>query len=142
MRTLKEVLEFLDEGLDIADDIFDWGNYFEYNLELSDYYDKVLDFMANEIEFVKYHKGWYSICKITDFIQKYQDKFDEFLNDVYQEEYTPRYFCENDGIEKIDVDDELFYDIYIEMFGSLINGGFSEKDYKKLYTILTRKEVK
>ena len=138
MKTLKEVVELLG-GLDIGDDVFDYGNYFEYDLDLKDYYDKVLDFMANEIEFETYRKDWFSTCKITNFIEKYQEQFDEFLNEVYREEYTPKYICQKHNIEKIDVDDELFYDIYIEMFGSLINGGFSEKDYENLYKILTRK---
>lgn len=138
MKTLKEAIEFIGDGFDIGDDIFDYGNYYGYDLDLKDYYDKVLDFMASKIEFVKYQKDWYSICKITEFIEKYQEQFDEFLNQVYREEYTPSYICEQEGIERIDCDDELFYEIYIQMFGDLINGNFSEKDYKKLYTILTK----
>lgn len=137
MKTLKEALELLDDGFDIADDIFDWGNYFGYDLESDDYYDKLLDFMADHIEFVKYQKDWYSICKITDFIVKYQDKFDKFLNEVYLEEYTPKYLCKKYNMPKISEDDELFYDVYFDMFANLLNGNFSDEEYEKLYKILT-----
>ena len=137
MKTLKEALEFVGDGFDIADDIFDWGNYFGYNEKSNDCYDKVLDFMAEHIEFVKYQKEWYSICKITDFIVKYQKQFDKFLNEVYKKEYTPKYLCEKYDIPRISEDDELFYDIYFEMFSSLINGNFSDNNYELLYKILT-----
>lgn len=139
---LKTMIKQLDDGFDIGDNIWDFGNYFGYTLGSDDYYDKVLDFMASKIDLLKYQPNWYSICDITGFIVKYQDKFDEFLNEVYREEYTPAHICKKYGIEKIKADDELFYDVYIEgLFGGLINGSFSEDNYKRLYAILKEKKL-
>lgn len=92
--------------------------------------------MASKIEFVKYQKDWYSICKITQFIEAYQKQFDEFLNEEYLEEYTPKYICKKYNIDKITSDDELFYDVYIDLFNGLINGSFGENSYRRLFELL------
>lgn len=136
MKTLKEALEFVSEGFDICDDIFDFGTYYDYDIKSKNYYDRLLDFMASKIEFVKYQKCWYSICKITQFIEAYQKQFDEFLNEVYFEEYTPKYICKKYNIDKITSDDELFYDVYIDLFNQLVRGGFDENSYRRLFELL------
>lgn len=136
MKTLKEELEFVSEGLDICDDVFDFCTYYYYDVKGTGYYDRLLDFMASKIEFVKYQKDWFSICKITQFIEAYQKQFDEFLNEEYLEEYTPKYICKKYNIDKITSDDELFYDVYIDLFNRLTRGSFDEISYRRLFELL------
>lgn len=136
MKTLKEELEFVSKGLNICDNVFDFCTYYDYDVKGTGYYDRLLDFMASKIEFVKYQKYGYSICKITQFIEAYQKQFDEFLNEVYCEEYTPKYICKKYNIDKITSDDELFCNVYIDLFYQLISGGFDENSYRRLFELL------
>lgn len=136
MKTLKEAINFIGSGFDIGDETFDYGIYYDYDVNSESYYDRVLDFMAEKIEFVKYQKDWYSTCKITEFMESYQKQFDKFLNEVYCEEYTPQFICNKYKIDKITSDDELFCDVYIELFDNLIKGSFGEKAYKRLFELL------
>lgn len=136
--TLYETLRLKDfDGFDIADDIFDWGNYFECgeSLEKSeDYYDKLMVLFALNIEVVKYQENWYTICKVAEFISKHSKAFTKFMNENNREDYQPK----NYKGEKITLDNDLFYDLYIMTFESLINGNYCESQYKELYELLTK----
>ena len=139
--TLKELIQINDRGYDVCDDIFDWGTNYDYNINPKDYYDKALDLMASEIEVVKVQPKWYTICKFSEFIEKYQNVFDKFFNEENKEEYTPKYACKELGVVRLNKDMGEFYDIYLESFASLLAGNYCESDYMKLYEMLKEKRA-
>lgn len=110
-------------GLDIGDNIYDWGNYFDFS-EDGDDYDRCMVVMAKEIEVVKVNPNWFSCCKITEYLEKYKEAFTDFMNTFYDDEYKPQ--------EEIEAESEEFYDYYFDLFTSLINGGWSDREYKWL----------
>lgn len=118
-----------NEGFDIGDNIFDYGNYFDFEADSDDYYDLCLGAMAKEIEAEQVKPHWYTICKITDFLEKRKDLFTEFMNTFYDEKYHIT--------EEIKSDNEEFYDTYITCFNIFINGGFSDRLYKWMYERLS-----
>ena len=120
--TLYELVK-QDGGLDIGDNIYDWGNYFDFS-EDGDDYDRCMVVMAKRIEVVNVNKNWFTTCKITEYLEKYKDTFTNFMNTFYDDEYKPQ--------EEIEVESEEFYDYYFDLFTSLINGGWSDREYKWL----------
>lgn len=136
--TLHEIYLASQKSRDIADNIFDWVNCFEVaELETSanknnidDDYNNVLLWFADNIETTSNNSDYIN-CNITEFIEGNRAVFDEFLNEVYKEEYQPQ------NMEKIESDSEEFYDYYLEgVFGGLINGTFSDEDYSILWRII------
>lgn len=131
--TIYEFMKFSDkDGFDIADEIFDWANYFGIDLHNTekDSYDVVMVYFANNIEMVCYRENWYSSCKVSEFIQKHRKAFDEFMRTTNNESYQPK--------EDVTIDDEEFYDLYLMTFESLINGNYAEEDYEWLYDLLLK----
>ena len=128
---IYEFMKFSNKwGFDIGDEIFDWGNYFEIdNYSLTkDSYDVVMVYFANNIEMINYNEDWYSCCKVSEFIQSHRKAFDKFM-----EKCNSKYYQPND---KVTMDDEEFYDLYINTFANLINGNYAEEDYELLYDLL------
>lgn len=137
-NTLHSIYLASQKSRDIADNIFDWVNCFEVaELETSanknnidDDCNNVLLWFADNIETTS-NDSDYIHCNITEFIEENRAIFDEFLNQVYREEYQPQ------NIDKIESDSEEFYDYYLEdVFGGLINGTFSDSDYSLLWRII------
>ena len=131
--TILEFMKFSNEdGFDIADEIFDWCDYFAINTITTekDSYDVVMMYFANNIEMVNYRKGWYSSCKISEFIQKHRKAFDEFMRTTNNEHYQPS--------DEVSIDDEEFYDLYLMTFQNLIDGNYSDSDYERLYDLLLK----
>lgn len=110
-------------GLDIGDTIYDWGNYFDFSDDDCDDYDRCMVEMAKEIEVVKVNPNWYTSCKVTEYLEKYKDAFTEFMNTFYDDEYK---------LVDVENQSEEFYDYYFDLFTSLINGGWSDREYKWL----------
>lgn len=136
---LKDALTSVGDGFDITDTIFDWGEYLEYpyeDLYSSDAYSKVMKLLADNIDFVEYREDGYSPCKVAEFIEKNIDKFNQFLNVVYNEEFKPQNFE-----KQYTVNDEEFYDIYMDMMSELIRGDFEDEDYQLLLDIFNGKKV-
>lgn len=127
---LIELLRVMDDGFDVADDLFDMGVYFYASDNCGDYYDRVMLFFAQNIEVVKFQKDWYTICKIAEFIEANREAFDNFMNEVYNDAWQPQ------NRPKYTIDDEEWYDLYIDCFLNLVNGNFSESDYELLYGFL------
>ena len=73
-------------GLDIGDNIYDWGNYFDFSDDDCDDYDICMVVMAKEIEVVNVNPNWFSCCKITEYLEKHKDTFTEFMNTFYDDE--------------------------------------------------------
>lgn len=121
--TLYELVK-KDGGLDIGDNIYDWGNYFDFSDNDCDDYDRCMVEMAKRIEVVKVNHNWFTTCKITQFLLDNEDVITEFIDSFYDDEYKPQ--------EEIGEDSEEFYDYYIDLFTSLINGGWSDNEYKWL----------
>ena len=130
--TLYELVKE-DGGLDIGDNIYDWGNYFDFSDDNCDEYDRCMVVMAKEIEVIKVNPNWFSWCKITDYLEKHKDTFTEFMNTFYDDEYKP---------VEVENQSEEFYDYYIDLFASLINGGWSDNEYKWLTDRLENKNGK
>lgn len=120
--TLYELIK-QNGGLDIGDNIYDWGNYFDFSDDENDHYDRCMIIMAKEIEVEKINLEWFSCCKITEYLEKRKDTFTDFMNTFYDEMYKP-----------INVENETdeFFDYYIDLFTTLINGGWSDREYKWL----------
>lgn len=139
-KSIYEVLMFnQQEDMDICDDIFDWGSNigcrksFE---DCQDYYDKLMLLFCLNIECKRYNEKWYSCCKITEFIEANKEVFDKFMNEENREEYTPRYYKEELGMDNVTSETDDFYDLYLNTFESLIVGNYCESDYEKLYKML------
>lgn len=131
---LYEVVKAGGKSRDIADTIFDWAVYFDCPdkwEDCDDYYDKVMLLFALNIE-VESTNDSYIICKVTDFIERYRQQFDEFFNRVHKDEWQPR------NMDFIEEESEEFYDFYLSCFESLVSGGYSIDDYKVLYNCLVK----
>jgi hypothetical protein len=129
--TIYEFMLFSrEDGFDIADNIFDWGNYFGVDLHPyeQDSYNVLMIYFANNIEMVNYNKNWYSSCKVSEFIQSHRQAFDKFMRMVNNENYQPD--------DSVTFEDEEFCDLYLSTFESLINGNYAEEDYELLYELL------
>ena len=120
-----------DDCFDICDDIFDYAVAFgvAYDNELNDYYDKVLNYMAHNIICIK-GGGIYKTCKISEFMDSHRKAFDKWMNNNYYESWQPQ------NLEIATIDDEEFYDIYIDLFNLIVCGNLSEEEYKELYEYL------
>lgn len=126
-----EVFKLMDDGFDIADDIFDYGVYFyATEEEKNDYYEKVQLFIAKDLDIIELDTKDYSICKISEFMDKHRKAFDKWMNNNYYESWQPQ----NRAVATID--DEEFYDIYIDLFNQIVCGNLSESEYKELYECL------
>lgn len=128
---IYEFMKFANsDGFDIADEIFDWCNFFGVDLhkQANSSYDVVMVYFANNIEMVNYRENWYSCCKVSEFIQSHRKAFDKFMRMVNNEQYQPD--------DTVTIDDEEFYDLYLMTFENLINGNYAEKDYELLYDLL------
>lgn len=131
-------------GRDIADDVFDFVNCFEFSElrtsandnNLDDDYNNVMLWIADGVEVVDCDND-YIHCRISDFIEKNRGLFDKFLNEVYREEWQPQ------NMDKIESESEDFYDYYLEgCFGGLINGSFSDNDYTVLWRLICENKGK
>ena len=135
------------EDCDICDEIFDWGvnlgyggyNSFEEidkdfneNPEQSGYY-KFLLLCCLNIKVIKPQPKWYTICRVSQFIDENRKAFDRFMNEENWDDYCPKNY-EN----KIEIDDELFYDIYLTTFENLCVGNYSDSNYVKLVNYLLK----
>lgn len=121
--TLYELVK-QDGGLDIGDNIYDWGNYFDFSDDDCDDYDRCMVEMAKRIEVVNVNPNWFTTCKITQFLLDNEDVITEFIDSFYDDEYKPQ--------EEIEAESEEFYDYYFDLFTTLINGGWSDNEYKWL----------
>lgn len=133
---LIECIKERNYRLDIADNIWDWGNYFESEVNLLveedyDYYDKLMYLFAENIDVIKCNYDWYTVCDVSGFIWKNLNAFSKFMNAANNENFQPciQGVCES-------VDDYLMLDIYIATFQELINGNYCEEDYEKLFYYL------
>lgn len=138
---MKKLINYLKEkelGFDIADETWDWGNYFECPIELdqdSDYYDKLMHLFAERIDVIKYQENWFTICDISNFIMQNIDAFTKFMIEFNNDNFNPS-LC---GVPE-SIDDYLLYELYIGTFQELINGNYAEKDYEKLFYYLGGEE--
>lgn len=130
--TLFELIE-LSDGLDIGDNTWDWGIYFDFTKDSDDPYDQCMEFMAKHIEVVKVNKDWYSPCKVCEFVVEYQKAFERFFNEENREGYRPKdYEKGNDPTV-----DEGFFEAYMAGVESLIAGNYCDSDYTKLLNYLS-----
>lgn len=116
---LYDILKLHQDGFDVSDLVYDWGNYYPYIEEEEDYYDRVLNFIAKEVEITQYKEGWFSPCDFLTFINKYKNVFNNYLG---SEEEDP--------------------EILLQVLEAIINGGISERDYKELYNNFTEEKNK
>ena len=140
-KTIYDYIKMLGDGFDIGDNTYDWGTYFgcetDYD-KCTDYYDKCMYIFALNIEMLNYSKDWYSTCKVSEFISENINAFETFLNEIYREEYTPRYLkAHGHKVNDMNIDD-YFYDTYLQAFEALVVGNFAESDYKLLFELLTQ----
>jgi hypothetical protein len=128
-----EIFKLMEDGFDIADDIFDFGVFFfasDVNVEKDDYYDQVQLFIARDLDIIKLDTEHYSICKVSEFMDRHRKAFDKWMNNNYWEDYQPK------NNPTYTIDDEEFYEMYIQLFESVVCGRLSEDEYKELYGYL------
>ena len=131
-KSLFEVLSLTGkEGLDICDDIWDWGIYLgcERSFEncKDDYYDKCMLLFALNFTCTKVCETGYSTCLVSKFIHDNIDVFREFFNEENREGYRPMDYDNADDWES----DDGFYEAYMQPMESLIAGNYTDSDYKK-----------
>jgi len=128
----------MGENRDIADNVFDWVNCFEFSEpktsandnNIDDNYNNVMLWIADNVQATAGDRNYIN-CNITEFIEENRAIFDAFLNVVYKDEYQPQ------NMEKIEPESEEFFDYYLEgAFAGLINGNFSDEDYTTLWRII------
>lgn len=125
------------KGLDIADDTYDIGIYFDCARswkEAKDGYDKFMLLLGCNILVKKYNPDWYTVCYISEFMWDNRDIFDPFFNENNREGYRPMDYKDLNP-EK----DSGFYEAYIQPFESLLSGGYSDEDYQTLYDAFVKK---
>ena len=120
--TLYEQIINSKEGLDICDTIYDYGTYYDFNIEEDDSYSLCMKEMAKHIDFKCFKSNWYSQCEIAKFMFENQKTFNEFMNKYYNEEYRPK-------DNTYSIEDEEFYDVYIDLFNMLVRGTFDSDQY-------------
>ena len=139
-------------GYDVCDTVFEYTNYCDYERNYKQsYYDKALDIITDKIEVEgigKTYSGCILItCNLTAFIEKYQAKINKILKDFYTshylddfnkiKSYKPSKQNNFDGEKS-----ELFYYYYFEgFFNDLLNGNYTEGEYKHICEIFTGKEA-
>ena len=130
--TLYELFQLCQiDNTDIGDDVYDWGVNFSCYIDkkkCTDYYSKLMRYFATQIECDHYQPKWYSNCFVSKFIKEHLDVFTKFFNEENNENYQPQKYE--------DIDDELFYDIYMTSFESLIVGNYNDEQYEKLFKML------
>ena len=130
--TIYEMFLFCEiDETDIGDDTYDWVNNFSCCMDKSkakNPYDKLMRYFATNIEVSNYKPKWYSNAYVSDFIKKHIDAFNKFMNENNIEGFRP---CEYD-----DIDDETWYDLYMNTFSNLINGNYSDEQYAELLKLL------
>ena len=126
------------DGLDICDEIWDWGIYldcgYKYIDDATEWYDKCMMLFALNFKVIKYDPEWYTVCNVAEFIHNNINVFIQFFNEENQDEYKPKNYDESILDYK---KNEGFYDIFMQSMECLIAGGYGESDYKKLYELLT-----
>jgi len=143
IKTIYEKFQELGFGFDIADNTYDWINYFECPKDwdkCNDYYDKLMLLFALNIECVRCTKSNIGVCKVCEFIVENIKAFEKFLNETYREEYQPQYLLAKGHKVNDPNEDDWFYDIYLDAFKHLCNGNFSESKYEKLFNYLTEEK--
>lgn len=134
--TIYELLSFVEgiEGIDIGDDVFDFVTHIDCKLkkgECNDNYDFCMRYFCTQIELSCYRPNWYSNAFISEFIKKHINAFNKFMNEENADNFKPQNYDE--------IDDDLFYDLYLNTFENLVTGGYADSDYEKLLRYL--KEV-
>lgn len=133
--TIKELMKLTScYDYDIADEISDFYNCFVVNEnegDNNDSYDRLMDLFASSIEAVKVCKNGAMLVKLTEYINEHIEAFNKFMNEENKDCYKPKNY-----IKQFTIDDEGFYDLYINTMASLINGNYCDKDYTKLYNYL------
>ena len=129
-RPLIEVVA--EQGdIDIGGCVFDWGNNFDCPTKIEDItdgYSLFTYFVGQEVLCEKFVYGWYSPCRVEEFINKYLPVFKKFFNGHNREGFRPKDWPESDNYSE----DKGFYDTYLESFKGLLNGSYSEESYLSL----------
>lgn len=130
--SLYELFDLCDlDDTDICDDVYDWAVNFSCIVNKSDcldYYDKLMRLFATKIECNKYRPNGYTNCFVSQFIKDNMFVFTSFLNEENREYCRPKDYD--------DIDDDVFYDIYMQSIEQLITGGYSDRQYEVLYKML------
>ena len=80
------------------------------------------------MELGNYRPNWYSTCYISEYIKKNIVAFNRFMNEENDEKFQPQHYEE--------IDDETFYDLYLNTFENLVAGNYADEDYEKLLRYL------
>lgn len=131
--TIYELLSFVEgiDGIDIGDDVYDFVTHIDCHIkkgECKDNYDKCMRYLCTQLELSCYRPNWYSNCYISEYIKKNIDAFTKFMDEENDEKFKPKNYE--------DIDDEMFYDLYLNTFENLVVGNYADQDYEKLLNYL------
>lgn len=122
-NNLYEVLELFQDGSDTGDNTWDWMCYVDYIPEdaARDNYDIFLIALSKNVKPLRVDRD-YVLCDYTRFLEDHWEAFKKFTQEYNNEMYA----LQDDDV----LDDEDVFDIAFGTLGSLINGGYSQNEYR------------
>lgn len=125
------------DGCDICDADWDWGIYLgipeaKSLKECEDDYDRFCLLLALNLECEKFQSDWYSVCKVSAFIEQHRKAFDRFCEEENRVGYRP-----SDYPEPLKADEDHGYcEVYMGTMENLIAGNYCDSDYEKLVSYI------
>lgn len=101
-----------------------------------DYYDKYTKLIYLNLPILNQGCDEHTmVCDCSKFIMDWYSCYARFTNEEHCDEYTERWYREMGCDLSPDVDDG-FYEVFMETFFELLEGRYSEEQYKKLFSYI------
>ena len=101
----------------------------------TDYYDKYLKLVLLNMPVINSDGDNYAVCNCCEFIMDWYKAYTRFVNEEHRKEYTEAWYKANGHDLSPDVDDG-FYEVFLETFFWLLEGKYSERQYKLLISYI------
>lgn len=72
-----------------------------------------------------------ALCDCGAFIMEWYNAYKKFVNEEHREEYTERWYTRH-GLDLSPDVDEGFFEVFLDPFFELMNGNYSERQYRVL----------
>lgn len=134
--TLYELFDLTKmDSVDIADNVWDFMTNFGCKVKkdkCKDYYDKLMRLFAINIEcnHFELRSSPVAHCYISEYISKNINAFNTFMGKNNRDGYKPSEY------KLVEEETDLWYDLYMNTFESLVVGNYSDDQYKELYELL------
>lgn len=136
INTLKDFLKLRGIGVDVCDDTIECPYcYMELMENIKDDYDKFVDYIESNVEFVHYNPtscvGQIVGVKYLELLKKDIKVWIEFTNEYSREEFT---------ISNFDNEDDFIQDGLCYVLESMLNGGYSEQAYEYFNNLIAKQQ--